>query len=116
LQYFIALTILFSGLCKSYFPIPKLVLLGQTKIQNLPIPLVRFIGISEILGAVGIILPWYLQIWPLLTPVTAICFALIMVLAAPIHYQQQEYKIVLLNTVLFFICVFIAYHRFCNFN
>ncbi len=112
LQVVMSAAFMYSGICKSTFSIRKLVYeKGQTGVEYLSLPFVRFIGISEILGAVGIILPWWLNILPILTPVSAILFAFIMIPAAIIHYKRKEPKNVLTNVVFFCICIFIAYGR-----
>jgi hypothetical protein len=111
LQGVAAFAFLYSGINKSIYSEQKLVAIGQTGVEGLSLPFIRFIGISEILGAVGLILPWWLQIAPALTPFTAICFAIIMVLAARIHYRRKEYKNVLTNVFLLVISLFIAYGR-----
>jgi tryptophan-rich sensory protein len=84
---------------------------GQTGVENISLPFVRFIGISEILGAFGLILPWWLKKFSILTPVSAILFACIMIPAAIIHYERKEPKNVVTNVILFLICLFIAYGR-----
>ena len=112
LQALMAFTFLYSGICKSILSEKELVARGQMGVEGLPISLTRFIGIAEILGAIGLILPWWLNIVPLLTPVAAICFALIMIPAARIHYKRREYRNISVNAVLFTICMFIAYSRF----
>jgi uncharacterized membrane protein YphA (DoxX/SURF4 family) len=113
LQAMMAVIFIYSGIKKSFFSIPVLVHdKGQTGVDNLPLPLVRFIGISEILGAVGLILPCYLNILPILTPIAAILFAIIMLPAALIHYRRKEPKNILVNAFLFSICIVIAYGRF----
>ena len=89
-----------------------LVRIGQTGIDGLPYPLIRLIGISEILGSIGMLLPMVLDILPVLTPLTAACFAMIMMLAAPIHYKRKEYRSILINVFLFSISVFVAGMRF----
>src|SRR5215831_12332663 len=43
-----------------------------------PIALVRFIGVCEVLGAVGVIVPWLTGIWPGLTPLAATGLVVIM--------------------------------------
>lgn len=111
LQIFMAFTFMYSGICKSYFSIQKLVAMGQTGVNGLPLWFVRFIGITEILGAVGLILPWLLSIYPILTPISAICLAFIMPFAAVIHYKLKEIKNVMTNVVAFAICLTIAYFR-----
>jgi hypothetical protein len=110
-QGILSLAFLYSGLNKSILSPQQLIANGQTGVVNLPAPVIRFIGISEVLGAVGIIVPELTNIWPVLTPVTAICFAVIMVLAANIHYKLQEPKNVTTNLVLLVLSVFVAYGR-----
>jgi uncharacterized membrane protein YphA (DoxX/SURF4 family) len=112
LQIFIALTFLYSGICKVYFSEQKLVAMGQTGVEGLPLPFIRFIGIAEILGSIGLILPWLLSLYPVLTPVSALCLAVIMPFAARAHYMRNEYKQVAFNTALLCICIFIAVKRF----
>ena len=112
LQVVAAATFMYSGVNKSIFSIRKLVYeKGQTGVENLSIPTVRFIGISEILGAVGLILPCWLNILPRLTSVSALLLSIIMIPAAVIHYKRKEPKNVLTNVILFGICIFIAYGR-----
>lgn len=111
LQSIIAFVFMYSGINKSIFSEQKLVASGQTGVEGLPLPLIRFIGISEILGAVGITIPLLLHIFPTLTIISAICFAVIMVPAARIHYKRHEYRNVFINSIIFFVCIFIAYGR-----
>ena len=111
LQSLVAVAFLYSGIQKSIYSEQKLVAAGQTGVEGLPTALIRFIGISEILGTIGIIFPLLLNILPVLTTISAICFAVIMIPAAIIHYKRREFKNVFTNCVLFFMCVFIAYGR-----
>jgi hypothetical protein len=83
----------------------------MTGVEGLALPLIRFIGISEVLGAIGILLPMLLNILPLLTIVSAIGFALIMIPAIIISYKDREYKKVAVNATIFLVCIFIAYGR-----
>ena len=112
LQGLIAGVFLYSGITKTILSEQTLVTsLGQTGVKGLPMGLTRFIGISEILGAFGMILPMLLKIDPVLTPIAAICFAIIMVPAGIIHYRLHEKRNVLDNFILFLICLFIALGR-----
>jgi len=52
--------------------------------------LIRFIGIAEVLGALGLILPAALRILPILTPLAAIGLAIIMSLATALHASKGE--------------------------
>lgn len=112
LQALMAITFLYSGVNKSIFSEEKLVARGQTGVEGLAPPLIRFIGIIEILGSVGLILPWLLNTVPLLTPIAALGFAIIMIPAAVIHSRRHEPKNVLTNVVIFTVCIVIAVGRF----
>ncbi|HVG40454.1 MAG TPA: DoxX family protein [Chitinophagaceae bacterium] len=111
LQSFVAIIFLYSGICKSVYSERKLVSIGQTGVEGLPLGFIRFIGLSEILGAMGLILPCLITIYSVVIPISALCLALIMPFAARIHYKRKEYKSVFLNSTIFLLCLFIAYGR-----
>ena len=73
-QILLALLFLFAGGVKLVMPVEQL-----TKNTPLPGPFLRFIGGAEVVGAIGLILPWLLRIRPLLTPLAATCLLVIMV-------------------------------------
>jgi uncharacterized membrane protein YphA (DoxX/SURF4 family) len=110
-QVLLALVFLVSGIAKSTFSRQQFINTKQTGVVDLPMPLVRFIGISEILGAIGLILPWLLRILPVLTPLSAICFAIMMILAARKHTALHEPKNVRNNLILLIVCLFVAFGR-----
>jgi uncharacterized membrane protein YphA (DoxX/SURF4 family) len=53
-------------------------------------PTVKAIGAAEFLGALGLILPFALDILPVLTPVAAVCLALVMAGAVTTHLSRHE--------------------------
>ena len=112
LQIFLAATFAYSGIMKSTQQREKLISIGQTGVANLSYPLIRFIGIIEILGALGIILPQALGVLSILTPVTAIGFAVIMIPAANIHAKRKEFLSFSFNLFLLLISAFVAMQRF----
>jgi uncharacterized membrane protein YphA (DoxX/SURF4 family) len=74
---------------------------------------IRIIGLSELLGAIGLIVPWLTGIIPVLTPIAAVGFCIIMVLATNMaHLNKKEYKEMAMNIVLFLLAAFVAYGRF----
>lgn len=73
---------------------------------------VRGIGVLELLGAIGLILPGLLGILPWLTPLAAVGLALIQVGAAITHIRRGEYPALVVNFILFAMAVFVAYGRF----
>jgi uncharacterized membrane protein YphA (DoxX/SURF4 family) len=52
--------------------------------------LVTFIGISELAGALGVILPGFSGIAPILTPLAAAGLGVIMLLATGLHLKRKE--------------------------
>ena len=112
LQIFLAVTFVYSGIMKSTQQREKLIHIGQTGVAGLSYPLIRFIGIIEILGALGIILPQALGVLPVLTPVTAVGFAVMMIPAANIHAKRKEFLSFSFNLFLLLISAFVAMQRF----
>lgn len=72
----------------------------------------RIIGTLEVLGGIGVILPAVTGIVPLLTPLAALCLALLMLAAIVFHLQRREYPAVIVNLVLGLLAAFVAYGRF----
>lgn len=103
---------LLSGALKSTRPEPWLVRHGNTGVEGLPGPLIRYIGLSEIAGALALVLPWLTGIAPVLTPVAAACLGLIMPPAAVIHAHRREPRNVAINAMVFAACAFVACGRF----
>ena len=111
LQGLLAAAFLAAGLMKVSQPIDKL---GKMMpwVNHFPVGVVRFVGIAEILGAIGVILPAATGIAPFLTPIAASALALVMVLAAAWHLRQKEYSGIAINAVLFILAVVVAWGRF----
>lgn len=98
------------GFMKITAPAAQLVESGMSYINTYGIGLARFIGISELLGGIGLILPAALRIKPVLTPVAAIGIAVIMLLASAYHISNGEPF--LPSLVLLLLAVFVAWGRF----
>lgn len=54
-------------------------------------PAIRLIGVAEVAGAVGLILPWALGILPALTPIAGYGLAALMIGAAGVNIRRREY-------------------------
>lgn len=81
-------------------------------VSNYSYGTVKIIGISELLGGIGIIVPWLTGIVRFLTPLSAIGICIIMVLAITTeHFRKKEYKEVAFNIVLLMLAVFVAVGR-----
>ncbi len=78
-----------------------------------PDTFVRFVGTTELLGAIGLILPILTGILPWLTPLAAAGLVLVQVLAIVTeHLPHKEYQGLPFNLVLLLLAVFVAYGRF----
>jgi len=73
-QWLLALLFLWAGGMKLVLPLETL----QAPVA-LPGLFIRFIGVAETLGAIGLILPWLLRIRPALTPLAAAGLVIIMI-------------------------------------
>ena len=107
----IALAALFlqAGYMKTFVPIAELSqvipLAGDSPL------LTRFIGVVELLGGLGLILPALVRILPTLTVAAAYGIATIMVLALFYHLFRAEYAAIGTNVVLGLLAVFVAWGR-----
>lgn len=80
-------------------------------VTTVPAALVRFIGLSELLGGIGLLLPSILRIKPQLTVWAAKGLAAVMVFAAIFHGSRGEFSAIGMNAVLLAIVLFIAWGR-----
>lgn len=110
-QILLAAFFLMDGYTKATSPVDHLhAVILWTK--DVPLWLVRFIGIMELLGCVGLLLPSILRIKPTLTPVAAIAFILLMFSAILFHIFRSEVKIIGMHLGIILVAAFIAWGRF----
>ncbi|OJZ07801.1 DoxX family protein [Sphingobacterium sp. 40-24] len=84
---------------------------GHLRVESSIIP-IRILGVLELLGCIGIIFPWVLGIVPILTPITAVCFCIIMLAGMIIHIKKKEYKMLPMLVIVFLLSMIVAYYRF----
>jgi hypothetical protein len=73
---------------------------------------VKTLGVLELLAAVGLILPAVVDIAPVLVPVTAVCWVLLMAGAMITHLRHGSGKFVTLNLIYLTLAAFIAWGHF----
>lgn len=78
---------------------------------RVPAALIKFIGVSEALGAIGLVLPSVLRIQPKLTAAAGAGLALVMLLAAGEHGMNGELEMLPVNLVLGGLAAFVAWGR-----
>ena len=105
-QVLLALLFLFAGGMKLVLPLDKL-----TGPVALPGWLTRFIGVAEVLGGLGLILPNLLRIQPWLTPLAALGLILIMIGAIVVTLAGGMIDPALFSLVVGLLAGFVAYGR-----
>jgi uncharacterized membrane protein YphA (DoxX/SURF4 family) len=112
LQGFLAAVFLATGLTKLTQPRRKMAAGPMSWAAQVTDRQFRAIGVVEVLGAVGLILPAALKIAPVLTPIAAVGLALTMIAAVLTHLQLGEADRIGPAIVLFLLLVFVAVERF----
>jgi 4-hydroxybenzoate polyprenyltransferase len=74
-------------------------------------PSIKLIGVVEVAGALGLVLPWVTGIATALTPAAAVGLALLQVGAMVFHSRRKEYRQWPVNAVFLALAVFIAVVR-----
>lgn len=78
---------------------------------------IRFVGVSELLGALGLILPMVMGMVSWLTPIAAIGLSLIQLLAIfTEHLPKKEFKVIPANVVLLGLSIFVIFGRWVLFS
>ncbi|MDT0445012.1 DoxX family protein [Streptomyces johnsoniae] len=100
-----------SGLAKTVQPKDKQAA-KYPWIEDVSLSTVRFIGGTELLGAIGLIVPAATGIASVLAPVAATGLAALMLFAAAVHIRREEPSGVVVTAVLFALAALVAWGRF----
>lgn len=111
IQILLALLFLFAGGMKLVLPTEVLMSQGPPNQIVLPGLFIKFIGLCEVLGALGLVLPGLFGIRPGLTPVAAIGLAIIMVGAVVLDLAGGGVARAVFPFVVLLLCIFVAYGR-----
>ncbi len=112
LQIVLAAAMLGAGGMKLARPKPALVSGGMGWAEDFTDTNIKLIGAVEVLGAIGLIVPWLTGIAPILTPLAAVGIALVMAGAVVVHVRRKEQFVPPL--VLGVIAVVVAVLRFAS--
>ena len=105
-QGLLALVFLVAGGVKLVLPLEALT--GPVPLPGL---FIRFLGVVEVLGAVGLVLPGLLRIRPGLTPLAAAGLVIIMIGATVITLMGGDVAPALIPLAVGFLAAFVAYGR-----
>lgn len=103
----LALLFGFVGINKIILPKSKLLDKGMKGLIQLDERQIKGAGILELLGAIGLVLPSLLNIYPVLSAVSALCLGLTMIVAGQINYKLK--LSIVPNLVILMLCVLIVY-------
>ena len=111
IQILLALLFLFAGGSKLVMSTETLQRLASPNQVQLPMLFIRFIGVVEVLGALGLVLPGLLRIKKGLTPLAAIGLTIVMIGAVIIVMAGDGIKMAITPLIVLLLCVFVAYGR-----
>lgn len=108
----LAAMMLIAGLTKALQTKEKLYQSGLTYVEDLPAQFVRALGVAEVLGAIGLVIPGLVGVAPALVPVTALCVGVTMAGAVVVHARRSEWDKVLMPIALLVLAALVAWGRF----
>jgi DoxX-like protein len=109
----LAVVALVGGITKAFVPKAKLAEhRGGEWTSHASVGFVKTLGVLEILAAAGLILPAVFDIAPVMVPVTAVCWVLLMIGAMITHGRLRQFRFAMLNAVYLALAAFIAWGRF----
>jgi uncharacterized membrane protein YphA (DoxX/SURF4 family) len=111
IQALLALTFLFSGGLKLILPAAVLQSMGPPSQVVLPGLFLKFIGVCEVLGGLGLILPGVFRRQQYLTPVAAMGLVVIMIGAVAITIVGLGFALAISPLITGLLCAFVAYGR-----
>jgi uncharacterized membrane protein YphA (DoxX/SURF4 family) len=106
-QALLALLFLFAGGVKLVLPIEEM----TKQMPMIPGLFLRFIAVCEVLGAIGLILPWLTRIRPGLTSLAAAGLVIIMIGATVVTLMIGDIAMALMPLAVGILCAFVAYGR-----
>lgn len=108
----LAAMMLIAGLTKSLRTKENLYESGLAYVEDLPARFVRVLGVAEVLGALGLVLPDIAGAAPVLVPVAALCVGVTMAAAVVVQARRGERDKVLMPLGLLALSVFVPWARF----
>jgi hypothetical protein len=108
----LAAVALAGGISKTFLPKAKLDAHPASWTPKASVGFVKTLGVLELLAAVGLILPAVVDIAPVMVPVTAVCWVLLMIGATIVHRRMGQPRLVLLTSAYLALAVFVAWGRF----
>jgi uncharacterized membrane protein YphA (DoxX/SURF4 family) len=108
IQIIVALLFLMAGVMKFMMPAEEM---AKNMPPGMSVNFIYFIGVCEVLGGIGLVVPWATKIMPKLTPIAAVGLLIIMIGAVVITVPMGIGNAVI-PAVAGLLCAFVAFGRF----
>lgn len=108
IQWLLAFLFLFAGGVKLVMPADAL----AKEAPMLSVAFLRFVAVCEVLGAIGLILPWLLRIQSRLTPLAAACLVIIMIGATVVTVMMNGAAMAVLPVIVGLLLAWVAVGRY----
>ena len=110
-QIVISFLFCYSGYMKLMVPLPVLAKMGMIWPSQVSPAFLTFIGLVDMAGGIGILLPALTRIKPRLTVLAALGCSVLQVLAILFHVSRGEFSVLPLNVVLLALSLFVLWGR-----
>ncbi|MEV1289153.1 DoxX family protein [Micromonospora sp. NPDC049679] len=111
LQILLAAAFAMAGLMKATQPKRKLAA-NMPYVEDFSGGAIKAIGVLELLAALGLVLPAWTGIAPILTPLAATGLVIVMIGAVVVHGRRKEWGSLPINLVLLVLSAVVAWGRF----
>lgn len=110
-QAILALSLIWAATMKLIQPVEQLANRWPW-VAQVPNELVKFTGVIDLLGALGLILPGLVHIQPKLTYLAAGCIVILMLVASIFHISRGEGSQIGVNIVFALLALFVVWGRY----
>ena len=111
LQILLAALFLFAGVPKLIFSVEELMRQAPPNAMRFSDMFMKFIGVVEVLGALGLVLPGLLRTRQGLTPLAALGLFIVMIGAVAVTIMSGGVRDAIVPLVVGLLCAFVAYGR-----
>jgi hypothetical protein len=107
----LALVAVAGGVSKTLIPKEKLDAHPESWTGHASGGFVKALGVLELAAAIGFVLPAVVDIAPIMVPVTAVCWAMLMAGAVTVHQRLGQTKLSAVTSCYFLLALFVAWGR-----
>lgn len=109
LQIGLSCLFLYFGSLKLFMPVDKIEK-RVTWARDYSGSRLKLFGFLEVIGALGLFIPYRLDVFPILTPIAATALAMIMAGAAMVHLRRDEIGYIMINILVIFLLAGVGFN------